>query len=85
MDNLSEFRRLLEDRDLAAYRAVAAIDTIFLFFEAQDYDTVFSMLSHAREEFRRAEQAIHDFQQSHKFQPQGDHSHVVPQTINRRN
>jgi hypothetical protein len=63
---LSEFNRLCQMRDLAAYRAVAAIQIVVDSFEAQDYQTAFTQLQKARSEFQEAEQRISEFHNSHK-------------------
>jgi hypothetical protein len=63
---LSEFTRLCQMRDLAAYRAVAAIQIVVDSFEAQDYQTAFTQLQKARSEFQEAEQRISEFHNSHK-------------------
>ena len=51
-DVLGEFSRLCQKRDLAAYRAVAAIQTVVLFWEAQDYDDVLAQLQKALADFK---------------------------------
>lgn len=57
-----EFQRLLERRDLAAYRAVAMLDLVIHFFEAQDYDTALSQLKRAQSEFQEAARSVQQFQ-----------------------
>ena len=63
---LSEFNRLWQRRDLAAYRAVAAIQTVVLFWEAQDYQAALTQLQQARAEFQEAERRISEFHNSHE-------------------
>jgi hypothetical protein len=73
---LSEFNRLCQMRDLAAYRAVAAIEIVVLFFEAQDYETALTQLQKARAEFQEADRRISEFRKSH----QGEldrHGHTI--------
>jgi hypothetical protein len=75
-DVLSEFNRLCQMRDLAAYRAVAAIQIVVLFFEAQDYETALTQLQKARAEFQEADRRISEFRKSH----QGEldrHGHTI--------
>lgn len=68
-----ELQRLMNLRDLAAYRVVAAVDTVLLFWETQDYDASRARLERARADYARADQQITDF---HKFQhSEGDHHH----------
>ena len=62
----TEFARLLERRDLAAYRVVGAVETVIRFWEAQDYDASLYLLIRARSEFKRAEIRIAEFRNSHK-------------------
>jgi len=61
-----EFRQLLERRDLAAYRAAAAVEQVIHFWEAQDYDAAFTSLKRASDEFQEAEQNITQFRKTHK-------------------
>jgi len=73
---LSEFNRLCQNRDLAAYRAVAAIQTVGLFWEAQDYDDVLAQLQKALADFKAADARISQFRNSY----QGDlnrHGHTI--------
>ena len=63
---LSEFTRLCHMRDLAAYRAVAAIQIVVDFFEAQHYQTAITQLQKARAEFQEAERLISEFHKAHK-------------------
>jgi hypothetical protein len=69
---LTEFNRLCQTRDLAAYRAVADIQTVVLFWESQDYDAVLAQLQkldlpsgheksclHSADEPRSKEQFFH--------------------------
>lgn len=62
----AEFQRLLERRDLAAYRAVVACDLAVHFFEAQDYDTAKVQLERARDDFHEAARRVQEFQLKHK-------------------
>ena len=62
----AEFARLLERRDLAAYRVVGAVETVILFWEAQDYGASLALLTRARSEFKRTEIPIAEFRNSHK-------------------
>jgi hypothetical protein len=63
---LSEFSRLCQNRDLAAYRAVAAIQTVVLFWEAQDYDDVLAQLQRALADFKAADARISQFRNSYQ-------------------
>jgi predicted negative regulator of RcsB-dependent stress response len=63
-DATEEFSRLLERRDLTAYRAVAAIELALLFWEAEDYQSAFTRLSQAHEEFQQADARIHAFRKT---------------------
>ena len=65
-DTAAEFARLLERRDLAAYRVVGAVETVILFWEAQDYDASLALLTRARSEFERTEIPIAEFRNSYK-------------------
>jgi len=65
-DIAAEFEQLVERRDLAAYRAVGAVETVILFWEAQDFEASLSLLKRAHAEFERAESRITDFLNSHK-------------------
>jgi hypothetical protein len=62
----TEFQRLLEARDLAAYRAVSAIAQVVDFFEAQDYENALALLKKVRAEFQEADQRVHQFRKSSK-------------------
>lgn len=64
--SLSEFQRLLERRDPAAYSLVGAVDTIIRFREAQDFQSALSLLKRARAEFERADRYITLFRNLHK-------------------
>jgi hypothetical protein len=72
--SLSEFQRLLERRDLAAYGLVDVVNTVILFWEAQDFEGSLSLLKRARAEFRRADRHITEFRNLHKgeFTRHGD-------------
>jgi len=75
-DVLNEFSRLCQKRDLAAYRAVAAIQTVVLFWEAQDYDDVFAQLQKALADFKAADARISQFRNS--YQGELDrHDHTI--------
>ena len=63
---LSEFNRLCQRRDLAAYRAVAAIQPVVLFWEAQDYDDVLAQLQKALADFKAADARISQFRNSYQ-------------------
>jgi hypothetical protein len=63
---LSEFNRLCQMRDLAAYRAVAAIQIVVDFFGGQDYQAALTQLQKARAEFQEAERRISEFHNSHE-------------------
>jgi hypothetical protein len=60
-DPAGEFERLLQLRDLAAYRAVSAIQMVLDFFEALDFESAQRMLSKARDEFREADERVNHF------------------------
>jgi hypothetical protein len=66
---LSEFNRLCQSRDLAAYRAVATIQIAVDSFEAQDHKTALAQLQKARAEFQETERRISEFRNSHKGDP----------------
>jgi hypothetical protein len=75
-DALCEFNRLCEKRDLAAYRAVAAIQTVVLFWEAQDHDDVLAQLQKALADFKTADARISQFRNS--YQGELDrHGHTI--------
>lgn len=79
-DPAAEFERLLELRDLAAYRAVSVIQMVLDFFEAQDFSSAEQMLSGAREEFRAADERVNLFQQTLAQATQGEkarHGHRI--------
>ena len=61
-----EFRRLSEQRELAAYRAVAAVKTILDFFEAQDFASAEASLRRVRSDFDEAECRLAQFLNTHK-------------------
>jgi hypothetical protein len=63
---LREFNRLCQTRDLAAYRAVPAIQTVVLFWEAQDYDDVLAQLQKALADFKAADARISQFRNSYQ-------------------
>jgi hypothetical protein len=65
-DVLGEFNRLCQTRDLAAYRAVAAIQTVVLFWEAQHYDDVLAQLQKALADFKAADARISQFRNSYQ-------------------
>lgn len=60
----AEFQRLLNQRDLAAYRVVAAVKSVLDFFEAQDFASAERSLRKARSEFDQAEDRLHQFRNS---------------------
>ena len=62
----SEFNRLCQRRDLAGYRAVAAIQTVLLFWEAQDYDLVLAQLQKVLADFKAADARISQFRNSYQ-------------------
>jgi hypothetical protein len=64
-DSLAEFQRLLQQRDLAAYRVVSATQVVIDFFEAQDYESALELLKKSQEAFRQADQKINAFTKSH--------------------
>ena len=63
---LSEFNRLCQTRDLAAYGAVAPIQTVVLFWEAQDYDDVLAQLQKALADFKAADARISQFRNAYQ-------------------
>jgi hypothetical protein len=63
-DPASEFERLLQLRDLAAYRAVSVIQMVLDFFEAQDYESAVNMLDKARAEFDQADLRVVQFRKT---------------------
>jgi hypothetical protein len=60
-DTATEFERLLERRDLAAYRVAAALQLVIHFLEAQDYDGMSVQLRYALDDFQAADQRITEF------------------------
>ena len=64
------FHSLLNQRDLAAYRLVAAVETVLRFWEAQDYESARALLERSRTEFECADARINQFCQS--IDPQGE-------------
>jgi hypothetical protein len=72
-DPAAAFRTLLEKRDLAAYRAAAAVSMVIHFWEAQDYDAAFTSLKRAHDEFKSAESRVNDFLKSLKGEKKHGH------------
>ena len=73
---LSEFNRLYQTRDLATYRAVAAIQTVVLFWGAQDYDDVLTQLQKALADFKAADARISRFRNSY-HEELDRHGHTI--------
>jgi predicted negative regulator of RcsB-dependent stress response len=63
-DPARDLERLMEQRDLAAYRAIAAIEIAVHFWEAQDYAAAFLQLQRAQNDFQEAERRITEFYKS---------------------
>ena len=66
IDLRTEFEKLLEARDLAAYRAAAVVAVVVDFFEAQDYETAEKQLRSSLAEFREADRKVNQFIQQLK-------------------
>lgn len=64
-DRIAEFQRLLQQRDLAAYRVVSATQVAIDFFEAEDYESALALLKKSQEAFRQADGKINAFTKSH--------------------
>ena len=62
----AEFQKLIERRDVAAYRAAAAVELVIHFWEAQDYDAAFTSLKRAHDDFQQANSRITEFYKSLK-------------------
>jgi hypothetical protein len=67
-----EFRKLIERRDLAAYRAAAAVSMVIHFWEAQDYDAAFTSLKRAHDDFELANSRVTEFYKSIHTSKQGE-------------
>ena len=67
VDNpLAEFQKLCNQRDLAAYRVVGAVDVAVSFYEAQDFLETYRILKRALSSFNEADRAVTEF---HAHQP----------------
>lgn len=66
MSELTRFQRLANERDLAAYRAVAVIGVVIDFWEAEDFAEALNKLKRARQEFLEADARITDFHLQHR-------------------
>ena len=62
------FHSLLNQRDLAAYRAVSVISTVIDFWETQDFESALAQLKRARADFQEAEARIAEFRKSPQIQ-----------------
>jgi predicted negative regulator of RcsB-dependent stress response len=58
------FQSLIAKRDLAAYRAVAAVEMAIHFWEAQDYDATFASLKRAHDDSELANSRVTEFYKS---------------------
>ena len=68
----AEFEHLLNQRELAAARAVSVIGQVLDFWEAQDYDSAKAQLERARAEFQEADARVIKFRKSYS---KGENSH----------
>jgi predicted negative regulator of RcsB-dependent stress response len=66
------FARLVQQRDLAAYRAVSTIQVVLDFFEAQDFESAQRALRNSLAEFRQADERITAFRTTHKKENQSE-------------
>lgn len=66
-DSAAHFARLMELRDMAAYRAVSVIGTVIDFFEAQDFDSALEQLKRARAAFHEADRRVTEFYETHQL------------------
>jgi hypothetical protein len=65
LDNLaSEFQRLCDRRDLAAYHVAAVVQIVISFFESQNYEDALAMLKRAKSDFDVASKQIEEFLKS---------------------
>lgn len=60
-----EFQELTEQRDLAAYDLVGAVDTVIKFWESQTFDDSFDILADAMDDFKKADAAVDEFRAMH--------------------
>jgi predicted negative regulator of RcsB-dependent stress response len=58
------FQKLCDQRDLAAYRVVAAVRSVLDFFEAQDFASAEDSLRRARAEYDEADARLNEFRNS---------------------
>lgn len=65
-DPAAEFQHLLNQRELAAIRAVSVIKTVLDFWEAQDYTAAKASLERARRDYQEADARVTNFRKTHK-------------------
>jgi hypothetical protein len=65
-NQLQEFQRLCDRRDLAAYRVAGTVSTVIAFWECQSHDEALALLKTARDEFDAAANDITEFLNSKK-------------------
>jgi hypothetical protein len=73
----ADFKRLLEQRDQAAYYVVATVETVLRFCKVQDYERSLALLQGALTEFRCADIHLTEFHKSLKGDSQC-HSNSQP-------
>lgn len=66
-DPAAEFQHLLNQRELAAVRLVAVVDTVVLFWEALDEAEVLVRLQRARADFYDVEARIAEFRKQNSL------------------
>lgn len=65
MESAAAFESLCNQRDLAAYRLVGAVQGVLHFWEARTFDESFASLRRAYAEFEQADARISEFHKSH--------------------
>lgn len=69
-DPRTQLEKLLERRDLAAYRAVSKIQMVLQFWEAEDFENAENILRSALAEFDEADQKVNALYQQLNPKPE---------------
>jgi len=69
---LAEFQRLYNQREMAAYRMVGAVQAVVRFFEAQEFDLAEDSLREALAVYEAADRRITQFWNTHKGEFHGN-------------
>ena len=64
---VAEFQRLYQKRELAAYRAVSAIQTVVDFWEAEDFPSSIALLRKVRADYQKADREMDRFLEKHQL------------------